>query len=179
MWEQILFKSSVSLQCGNTSSALPNIQILKEKRDTRTSVKSRIIYKHWQVLKMLKTVLVQQNVSVAETYFSDSHFLIYLDVNLHRVQEPPWLWSPCLVLAHTVVSNASKISAEIVEAIDGHLIVKSPIIYSNKYFRVIILFYYDLAPFIFFLLPQPWAMFYPSNGQGWNNLELQLAHSLL
>lgn len=52
-------------------------------------MKFPIIFKHWKVLNMVKTV--RQNASVAELPLSGSYFLIYLDVEFHRVQEADWL----------------------------------------------------------------------------------------
>lgn len=114
---------------------------------------------------MLKTLLVGEDASAAETSFSGSHFLIYLDVKSHRLQESHWLCSSLVLSATRMTTDASKISAVTVEDISGHLMVKSPIIISlNKYFMVILLLYRNLAPFLFFL-SQPWVIFYPSTLQ--------------
>lgn len=97
-WGPRLSSSSLSFAAFLFSSvlALPNLR-----------VKSPFVYKLWQVLKMLKKLLVQQNVPVAAMSFSDSHFFIFLDVKLHRAQEPPRLCSPGLVPACGMVSDTS------------------------------------------------------------------------
>lgn len=55
-----------------------------------------------KLLKMLNTLLVWEDVSVAEMSFSDSLFLIDLDVKFHRVQESHWL---CLSFVYLLLEQ--------------------------------------------------------------------------
>lgn len=130
-------------------------------------VKSPIIFKHWHVFKKKMQTTVGRARCICG--WNDVFRLPVFDLSRCKVPQSAGTILALLIIFAISSWNDVWCILNICWNCWRHLWPlngQEPIIYSlNKYFKVILLLYHDLAPFLFFFLSQPWVTFYANTLQ--------------